>query len=136
MMRNIPKYYTTRNLLSGKILKFDIKNPDPGKQLWNRTNRTQWNEDRNETQECIIETEQEIQARKAKTTIEGKLKRTIQQEQPREAHNEKQTKEKDMNPQFQRMEKENEKEKPLPGIEPGPLPPRNGASLPLDHRDN
>ena len=32
--------------------------------------------------------------------------------------------------------KGNEKEKSLTGIEPGPLPPRNGASLPLDHRDN
>ena len=32
--------------------------------------------------------------------------------------------------------KENEKEKPLPWIEPGPLPSRNGAPLPLDHRDS
>ena len=87
MMRNIPKYYTTRNLPAGQTLKFDIRNPDPGRQLWNRTNRTQWNENRDETQECIIETAQEIQARESKTAARGKLKRTIQHEQPRENRN-------------------------------------------------
>jgi len=87
MMRNIPKYYTTKNLLAGQTLKFDIRNPDPGRQLWNRTNRTQGNENRDETQECIIETSQEIQARETKTTAKANLKRTIQHEQPRETRN-------------------------------------------------
>ena len=87
-MRNIPKYHTTKNLPAGQKLKFDIRNPDPGKQLWNRTNRTQGNENGDGTQECIIETAQEIQARESKTTIGGKLKRTIRQEQPRETQDE------------------------------------------------
>ena len=72
MMRNIPKYYTTKNLHAGQTLKFDIRNPDPGKQLWNRTNRTQRNENRDEVQECIIETEQAIQARESKSNSERK----------------------------------------------------------------
>ena len=88
MMRNIPKYYATKNLPAGQPLKFDIRNPDPGKQLRNRTNQTQGNENGNETQECIIETAQEIQARESKATEKGNMERTIQHEQPREARNE------------------------------------------------
>ena len=47
MMHNIPKYHTTKKLLSGQVLKIDISRPDPGRQLWNRKHRN----NREETQE-------------------------------------------------------------------------------------
>jgi len=87
-MRNIPKYHAKKNLPAGQTLKFDIRNTDPGKQLWNRTNRTKRNENRDDVQECIAETEQEIQARESKAIEKGNLERTIQHEQPRETRNE------------------------------------------------
>ena len=34
-MRNIPKYHTTEKLQNRQVLKFDIRNPDPVRQLWN-----------------------------------------------------------------------------------------------------
>ena len=79
MMRNIPKYYTTKKLLTEQVLKFDIIRPDPDRQLWNRKRQNY----ESETQECIIGTAQEIQARESKTTSQGNLKRTIQHEQTR-----------------------------------------------------
>ena len=36
MMRNIAKYYPTEKLRNQQVLKFDIRNPDPSRQLWNR----------------------------------------------------------------------------------------------------
>ena len=56
MMHNIPKYYTTKGLVNGKVLKFDIRRPTKDEQLWNKqTERT-----KNQTQECIIESHSEI----------------------------------------------------------------------------
>ena len=55
-MHNIPKYYTTKGLINGKVLKFDIRRPTKDEQLRNKqTERTN-----NHTQECIIEPHNEI----------------------------------------------------------------------------
>ena len=40
MMRNIPKYHTTKKLPAGQVLKFDISRPDPDRQLWSRKQKT------------------------------------------------------------------------------------------------
>ena len=36
MMRNIPRYYTAKNLMDRQVLKFDIGKPDHHQQLWGR----------------------------------------------------------------------------------------------------
>ena len=77
MIRNIPKYYTTEKLLSVQILKFDVRRPDPDRQLWNR----QQGNNRDETQECIIETVQEMHAQEPNETMQKTRKRTIQLDQ-------------------------------------------------------
>ena len=55
------------------VLKFDIRKPDPHKQLWNR----QEEEERGEhhIQECIIETTNEIEKRNDETTLNDGRKR-------------------------------------------------------------
>ena len=35
-VRNIPMFHTSGQLQTGKVLKFDIRNPYPGRQMWNR----------------------------------------------------------------------------------------------------
>ena len=39
MMRNIPKHYTTKGLVNGKVLKFDIRRPTKDEQLWNKNQK-------------------------------------------------------------------------------------------------
>ena len=56
MMHNIPTYHKTKNLQNGQVLKFDTRKPDPGRRLWNR----QEEHERCDTQECIIETKEQI----------------------------------------------------------------------------
>merc|ERR1712112_78461 len=72
MMHNIPRYYTTKNLMNRHVLKFDIRKPDPHQQLWNRQE-----EERGEhhIQECIIETTNEIEKRNDETTLNDGRKR-------------------------------------------------------------
>ena len=36
MMRNVPKYYTTKGLVNGKVLKFDIRRSTKDEQLWGK----------------------------------------------------------------------------------------------------
>ena len=57
MMRNIPKYHATKKLQNQEVLKFDIRNPDPVRQMWNRRGENSEHAD----QECIIETTEQIQ---------------------------------------------------------------------------
>ena len=57
MIRNISKYYTTGKLQGRQVLKFNIRNPDPIRQLWDR--RQEDSEHAN--QECLIETMGRIQ---------------------------------------------------------------------------
>ena len=52
MRRNIPMYYTTKKLQDRQVLKFNIRHPDPCRQLWNR--RQEYSEHAN--QEFLIET--------------------------------------------------------------------------------
>ena len=98
------------------------------------------NENWDETQEFIIETSQEIQARETKQQQKKTWKEQYNMnnlEKPAmEAHAKKRKIWNNREPKFYRVEKkkENEKEKSLPGIEPGPLPSRNGAPLPIGHR--
>ena len=84
MMHNIPKYYITKQLSAGQVLKFDIRNPEPTRQLWNRSTELQEKELEDETQECIIETEQEIKARNQKQQKESG--KTLGREQPQETN--------------------------------------------------
>ena len=62
MMRNIPMYHTTKQQQNGQVLKFDTKKPDPGRRLWNR----QEEHGRHDTQECIIETKEQILQRESR----------------------------------------------------------------------
>ena len=57
LIRNIPKYHITHKLQERQVLKFDIRIPDPGRQLLNRR------EDASEhaNHDCIIETIEQIQ---------------------------------------------------------------------------
>ena len=74
-MRNIPMYHTTEKLQNGQVLKFDVRKPGPGRRLWNREEQ-----ERNDTQECIIETKEQIIQRENKdtrTTGQGGDKRKI-----------------------------------------------------------
>ena len=59
MMHNIPMYHTAKKLQHGQVLKFDTRKPDPGRRLWHR----QEERERHETQECIIETKEQIPQR-------------------------------------------------------------------------
>ena len=77
MMHNIPKYHKTKQIQNVKVLKFDISRPDPGRQLWNRRQESR----RNYTQECVIETMEEIQRKETKTTKQRSRKRTITPDQ-------------------------------------------------------
>ena len=60
MMRNIPKYYTAKKLQGRQVLKFNIRNPDPIRQLWNRC---QGNSE-HANQACLIETMENTGERK------------------------------------------------------------------------
>ena len=58
MMHNIPKHYTTKGLVNGTVLKFDIRRPTNNERLWNK----QTESEKNQTQECIIESHSEIRS--------------------------------------------------------------------------
>ena len=67
MMHNIPTHYTTKGLVNGKVLKFDIKKPTKDEQLRNK----QTEKTKNSTQERIIESHSEINnAKQSKTNEE------------------------------------------------------------------
>ena len=81
-MRNIPKYYTAKNLTNRQVLKFDIRKPDPHQQLWNR--REEERREEHHIQECIIETTNEIAKRNNETTLKGGRKRSNAREAEQE----------------------------------------------------
>ena len=56
-IRNIAKYYITKKMQEQQVLKFDIRNPDPVRQLWGRK------EDASEhsSHDCIVEKLRNIQ---------------------------------------------------------------------------
>ena len=56
-MRNVPKYYNAEKLQERQVLKFDIRNPDPSRQLWGRRGGNSEHAFR----ECLIETTDQIQ---------------------------------------------------------------------------
>ena len=82
MMRNIPRYYTTKNLTNRQVIKFDIRKPDPHQQLWNRREEERRGE--HHIQECIIETTNEIAKRNNETTPKGGRKRNNAREAEQE----------------------------------------------------
>ena len=64
MMRNISKYYTAKNVQNRQVLKFDIRNADPSRQLWNRREESSEHAD----QERLIETADQIQGEENKSS--------------------------------------------------------------------
>ena len=52
MMRNTPKYREAEEMKNQQVPKFDIRNPDPVRQFWNRRGENSEHADR----ECLIET--------------------------------------------------------------------------------
>ena len=68
MMRNIPKYQTSETLKKQQVLRFDIRNQDPGRQLWNRRKESSEHAD----QECLIETIERIHGKEGQA-IEQKI---------------------------------------------------------------
>ena len=76
MMRNIPMYRATNQLHTGQVLKFDIRNPNPGRKLWNRRLGNQ----EHFAQECIIETTDQIRAKATRATEHNSRKRTLEPE--------------------------------------------------------
>ena len=71
-MRNIPKYHTTKQLQNGQVLKFDIRNPDPCRQLWNRRLENTVHA----THECLIETMHQIREKEKQAEEQNDRKRT------------------------------------------------------------
>ena len=73
MMHNIPKHHATKQIQNGQVLKFDISRPDTGRQLWNRRQEGRGGY----TQECIIETTEEIK-RKETTITQNKSRKGLE----------------------------------------------------------
>ena len=67
---------TQKQLQTGQVLKFDIRNPDPGRHMWNRRQEDK----ENLTQECIIETTDQIRAKETRATEHNGRKRTLEPE--------------------------------------------------------
>ena len=70
MMRNISNYHTSEKLKKQQVLKFDIRNPDPGRQLWGRRGENSEHAYR----EFLIETTEQIQE-KAQQPLEQNTKK-------------------------------------------------------------
>ena len=82
MMRNISKYYTAEKLQNQQVLKFDIRNPDPSRQLRNRRKGNSEHTDR----ECLIETSGQIQEKKTRPRAKHKNQDTAQRNTGRGLH--------------------------------------------------
>ena len=76
VMRNIPKYYTNQKLQEQQVLKIDIRNTDPGRQLWGRMEDTS----EHAQQDCIIVTLGAIQAKEKQASEKRTHKRTTTNE--------------------------------------------------------
>lgn len=74
LMRNIPKFYTSKELLRRHVLKFDIRDPRPNHQLWKVGKCTQ----ENPTRECIIETHEQQKKKHTESTERKSTKRTTE----------------------------------------------------------
>ena len=70
--RNAPKYYITSNLPEKQVLKFDIRNPETGRQLWNRMADAS----KHANMDCVVQTLGQIQKpqRKAHTQEQWAMK--------------------------------------------------------------
>ena len=72
MMRNIAKYHTTKKMQQPQVRKFDIRNPDPGRQMRNRRGENS----KHAYQACVIETMGQIQGKQTIHRSERRDKNT------------------------------------------------------------
>ena len=82
VMRNIPKFCTTRKLQNRQVLRFNIRNPDPIRQLWGR--RQENSEHPNHV--CLIETMGKIREKENKISNQTWKKKTKRRNTKRKQH--------------------------------------------------